>query len=161
MTLKWDLEKYIQLLKENNQEDNYNPELFFYENYIQAWFKGNECQKYSTMLHSFLANEIDIDRLRFKYISLRGYHVRLTDKTIKKIKNSIDLSLSSEELDLPIEWNPEFQILSDKIDYLYDLIEDNTYYLIYERSKYANKISPTIFLQAMILEHIAIFKKLS
>jgi hypothetical protein len=66
------------------------------------------------ILHSFLENGITIERFRFKFCSLRDQHVRSTTKTIEKLKKSVDLSLTSEELDLQIKWEPEFQILSEK-----------------------------------------------
>ena len=175
MTLKWNLERYIELLKKFKNYDylkeyerdptgqSIDPELFecnFYENCIQAYFEYKDCQRYSTILHSFLAYEIDIERLTNKFILLRRKHFDLTEKTIEKIKKSIDLSLPSEELDLQIEWEPEFQILSDKIDYLYQMLDSEVYYFDYERN-YKDKFSINMYVQIMIYERISIFKKLS
>lgn len=168
MTLKkWDLNRYIKVLREKEKEKSYNEEIIFFESCVLELVQAKDAQKYSTILHSFLKNEIDIKLLRVKFISLRGQHVRLSYKIIKKIESAVDLSLTYEEIerdiqrDIQIEWRPEFQVLDDKIDYIYNLIEDYAYYLIYKRSKYANEVSETAYLQTMILEHIYIFKKLS
>ena len=170
MTLKWNLERYIQLLKKF-QKDNYDyfkskephpdlRELLFYENCIQAYFEYKDCQRYSTILHSFLAHEIDIKRLIKKFSLLREKHFDLTKKTIQKIQKFIDLSLPSEELNLQIEWEPEFKILSDEIDYLYQMLDSEMYYFDYERN-YKDQFSVEIYVWIMIHQRISIFKKLS
>ena len=168
MTLGWNLERYIELLKKFRNYDYLkytepDPELSefaFHGNCIQTYFEYKDCQRYSTILHSFLANEIDIERLTKKFILLRRKHYDLTEKTIEKIEKYIDLSLPFEELDLQIEWNLEIQMLHDKIEYLYQMLDSKVYYFDY-KCNYKNEFSVRTYVWIMISQHISIFKKLS
>nr|YP_010208388.1 hypothetical protein KQ377_pgp114 [Pseudo-nitzschia cuspidata]UBA15401.1 hypothetical protein [Pseudo-nitzschia cuspidata] len=175
MTQKWDSQKYVQLVKklgnynlyESLMEDDPEKmvdlrELFFYNSCITAAIEYKDCQRYSTILHSFLAHEIDIERLRDKFLSFHIPKSRLASETVEKIEESIrDNKLTAEELDLQIHWEPEFQILSEKIDLIYQILDEELFYFSYERWEYANEFSVRIYLCLIIRKHIRIFKKLS
>lgn len=160
MTTTWNLDRYLQLLKEKTPN---NFELLFYQCCIENFVCFRHCKRYLTVIDSFLKYEITVERFIWKWCDLHSDHIRLSYKKMEEFQKLVDLSLISEakEMGREIYWESNFAILSDEIDNIFFLIQDDFYEELHARSEYANQLSLTMYLRGLLYQRIFIFKKLT
>ena len=79
-----------------------------------------------------------------------------------ELEELLKCSLTSEEKNVDIiHWEDEFEILGQRVDWIFDWIHDDTYLLILENSELANKLESGEFLKMLVKETVFIFEKLS
>jgi len=158
--LTWNVEKYLHLLKRSKHDRAVftNHEFLFYTNCIDCVADYKQRKFYLTVINSFLDGTISAPEFCQQFSALRNETMLLANELEELLK----CSLTSEEKNVDIiHWEDEFEILGQRVDWIFDWIHDDTYLLILENSELANKLESGEFLKMLVKETVFIFEKLS